>query len=172
MPGSSTYNLRWQDLSKNAVGGQHNRMSAIIASLNALTNTVAELKSVTENSQRDIERLRTNIWLDVHLSAQPHLIEATRQSSSVSSAEGPGQSTVLAASELVTKLPLTDVPLSSEVGDPITLNHFLVGWELNPNAVDRKICMRKQWRIARNLKDHIWKQWTRHYLLQLLLRQK
>ncbi|XP_067635222.1 uncharacterized protein [Eurosta solidaginis] len=85
------------------------------------------------------------------------------------------RSVLIEAENILNSRPLTDVPLSSEGDDPITPNHFLVGC---PNSMqtaqpaDQNICLRKQWRIAQNLKDRIWKQWVRHYLPQLLVRPK
>ncbi|XP_036334843.1 uncharacterized protein LOC118745501 [Rhagoletis pomonella] len=126
------YNLRsierdqseHQDSEENAEGVQQTQLATIVASLNALTNAVAQLKTVTEESQRDIERLRNNIQIDVQQASQPNLIEATHQSSSVSYPEGPVQSTALAASESVTKL--YDLPIFSGNSDewPLFLANF------------------------------------------------
>ncbi|XP_036346995.1 uncharacterized protein LOC118756332 isoform X1 [Rhagoletis pomonella] len=85
------------------------------------------------------------------------------------------RSVLIEIENILNSRPLTEVPLSSEEDDPITPNHFLLGCSNStqtPQPVDGKLCLRKQWRIAQSLKDRFWKQWIRHYLPQLLLRQK
>ena len=85
------------------------------------------------------------------------------------------RSVLIDAENIINSRPLTDVPLAAEDDEPITPNHFLIGC-LNStqtsHPVDEKIILRKQWRIAQNLKDRIWKKWTLEYLPQLIKRQK
>ncbi|XP_036320427.1 uncharacterized protein LOC118734936 [Rhagoletis pomonella] len=62
-----------------------------------------------------------------------------------------------------------------EEDEPLTPNQFLLGCvnsTQTPHPVDEQICLRKQWGIAQNLKDGIWKHWTSEYLPQLLRRTK
>ncbi|XP_036340426.1 uncharacterized protein LOC118749754 [Rhagoletis pomonella] len=85
------------------------------------------------------------------------------------------QSVLIEAENIINSRPLTDLPLSHEDDEPLTPNHFLIGCvnsTQTPNPVDEKICLRKQWRIAQNLKDRLWKRWTTEYLPQLICRSK
>ncbi|XP_036341069.1 uncharacterized protein LOC118750458 [Rhagoletis pomonella] len=118
MPGGSQYNLRSQesqqgvqdDTDEDGNAAQPAHMTAIIASLNALTNAVAQLKAITEESQRDIERLRNNIQFD----ARSNVIEAMQQDSETTPVTRPERSTqnaVLEVSDSVTKL--YDLPIFS-----------------------------------------------------------
>ncbi|XP_037931304.1 uncharacterized protein LOC119666101 [Teleopsis dalmanni] len=43
---------------------------------------------------------------------------------------------------------------------------------LTPQPYDKKMCLNKQWRIAQNLKNRMWKQWVIQYLPQLWHRPK
>ncbi|XP_036344587.1 uncharacterized protein LOC118753817 [Rhagoletis pomonella] len=84
-------------------------------------------------------------------------------------------SVLIEAENIINSRPLTDLPISHEEDEPLTPNHFLLGCvnsTQTPNPVDEKICLRKQWRIAQNLKDRLWKRWTTEYLPQLLCRTK
>ncbi|XP_017481456.1 PREDICTED: uncharacterized protein LOC108370607 [Rhagoletis zephyria] len=84
-------------------------------------------------------------------------------------------SVIIEAENIVNSRPLTDIPLSAQSPEPLTPNHFLLGG-LNPTQTpgdaDEKVCLRKQWRIAQNLKDRLWKRWINEYLPQLLTRSK
>ncbi|XP_036346061.1 uncharacterized protein LOC118755326 [Rhagoletis pomonella] len=85
------------------------------------------------------------------------------------------QSVLIEAESIINSRPLTDLPLSHEDDEPLTPNHFLIGCvnsTQTPHPVDEKICLRKQWRIAQNLKDRLWKRWTTEYLPQLICRSK
>ncbi|XP_067613958.1 uncharacterized protein [Eurosta solidaginis] len=132
MPGGNGYNLLSQDSTQHdpeentegAVGASQIHLASIVESMNALTNAVSELRVATEESQRDIERLRSNIEREAQQVPQPHLVEATRQSSPVSLPERPTQDTVLASNESVTKL--YDLPSFSGNSDewPLFLANF------------------------------------------------
>ena len=82
---------------------------------------------------------------------------------------------MIEAENIVNSRPLTDLPLESHEEEPLTPNHFLTGC-LNstqtPHPDSTKICLRKQWLIAQNLKDRLWKRWVLEYLPQLLRRPK
>ncbi|XP_055923385.1 uncharacterized protein LOC129953880 [Eupeodes corollae] len=82
---------------------------------------------------------------------------------------------LLEAENIMNSRPLTEIPLSSDQDEPLTPNHFLLGCvnsTQTPHPVDIKICLQKQWRIAQNLKDRLWKRWVVEYLPQLLRRSK
>ncbi|XP_037943341.1 uncharacterized protein LOC119676179 [Teleopsis dalmanni] len=84
-------------------------------------------------------------------------------------------SVLIEAENIINSRPLTDIPLTAESPEPITPNHFLLGC-LNstqtPCEDEKKICLRKQCRIAQNLKNRFWKRWINEYLPQLLKRPK
>ncbi|XP_036345864.1 uncharacterized protein LOC118755091 [Rhagoletis pomonella] len=84
-------------------------------------------------------------------------------------------SVLIEAEYIINSRPLTDLPISHEEDEPLTPNHFLLGCvnsTQTPHPVDEKICLRKQWRIAQNIKDRLWKRWTAEYLPKLLCRTK
>lgn len=70
------------------------------------------------------------------------------------------RSVLIEAENIINNRPLTEIPISSEEDEPITPNHFLLGC-LNatqtPFNVDENICLRKQWMLAQNLEDRLWK---------------
>lgn len=81
------------------------------------------------------------------------------------------RSLLIEAENIINSRPLTDIPISSFEDEPLTPNHFLIGCvnsTQTPSNSDENICLRKQWRIAQNLKDRFWKQWVRDYLPQLI----
>lgn len=48
-------------------------------------------------------------------------------------------------------------------------------WSLNnlnstqtPSNAEEYVCLRKQWKIAQNFKDRLWKRWVTEYLPQLI----
>ena len=86
------------------------------------------------------------------------------------------KSFLLEAMNIVNSRPLTHVPISPDDEEPLTPNHFLIG-EVNstqtPGPCDEKlICLRKQWRIAQQLKNHFYKRWVNEYLPILTRRSK
>ncbi|XP_017478710.1 PREDICTED: uncharacterized protein LOC108368371 isoform X1 [Rhagoletis zephyria] len=85
------------------------------------------------------------------------------------------RSVLIEIENIVNNRPLTDLPVTPEEEEPLTPNHFLVGC-LNstqtPHPEENRLCLRKQWRIAQNLKDRAWKRWTVEYLPRLLCRSK
>ncbi|XP_067627808.1 uncharacterized protein [Eurosta solidaginis] len=85
------------------------------------------------------------------------------------------RSVLIEAENIVNSRPLTELPITPHEDEPLTPNHFLLGC-LNstqmPSQAEEKTCLRKQWRIAKNLKDRLWKRWTVEYLPQLLRRSK
>ena len=84
------------------------------------------------------------------------------------------RSALIEAENIINSRPLTDIPIESEDEEPLTPNHFLMGG-LNSTQVPHPevtTCLRKQWFIAQNLKDRLWKRWTTEYLPQLLTRPK
>ncbi|XP_037821195.1 uncharacterized protein LOC119610147 [Lucilia sericata] len=88
------------------------------------------------------------------------------------------QSLLLEAENIVNSRPLTHLPISPDEEEPLTPNHFLVGYgnvAQTPPAdeADSKLCsLRKQWRIARSLRDRFWKRWVLEYLPTLTRRVK
>ncbi|XP_075150621.1 uncharacterized protein LOC142224719 [Haematobia irritans] len=80
-------------------------------------------------------------------------------------------SLLIEAENIINSRPLTEIQLSSEDDEPLTPNHFLLGC-LNstqtPTSSEENLCLRKQWRIAQNLKDRFWRQWVTEFLPQLL----
>ncbi|XP_036324786.1 uncharacterized protein LOC118738021 [Rhagoletis pomonella] len=85
------------------------------------------------------------------------------------------QSVLIEAENILNSRPLTELALTSQDEEPLTPNHFLLGC-LNstqmPSSVEERVCLRKQWRIAQNLNNRLWKRWTIEYLPQLLRRSK
>ncbi|XP_036347106.1 uncharacterized protein LOC118756451, partial [Rhagoletis pomonella] len=85
------------------------------------------------------------------------------------------RSVLIEIENIINSRPLTDIPVTAEEEEPLTPNHFLIGC-LNstqtPHPADERICLRKQWKIAQNLKDRAWKRWTIEYLPRLLCRPK
>lgn len=85
------------------------------------------------------------------------------------------RSVLIEAENIINNRPLTEIPISSEEDEPITPNHFLLGC-LNatqtPFNVDENICLRKQWMLAQNLEDRLWKRWVVEFHPQLMQRPK
>ncbi|XP_055918553.1 uncharacterized protein LOC129950651 [Eupeodes corollae] len=85
------------------------------------------------------------------------------------------RSVLIEAENVINSRPLTDISLSTEDEEPLTPNHFLLGCvnsTQTPYPPDEKVCLRKQWKIALNLKDRLWRRWIVEYLPQLLKRPK
>lgn len=72
------------------------------------------------------------------------------------------RSFLLEAANIVNSRPLTHVPVpvSCQSDEPLTPNHFILGEASGiqgPGPMEDKIwTLRKQWRIAQNLKNHFW----------------
>ena len=84
-------------------------------------------------------------------------------------------SVLIEAENIINSRPLTDIPLLAEEDEPITPNHFLIGCvnsTQTPHPDETSICLRKQWLIAQNLKNRLWKRWIVEYLPKLLTRPK
>ncbi|XP_053956165.1 uncharacterized protein LOC128861814 [Anastrepha ludens] len=88
------------------------------------------------------------------------------------------QSFLIEAENIVNSRPLTHLPISPDEDEPLTLNHFLIGVGNIPktptaNSPGEKIpLLRKQWLIARSLRDAFWKRWVLEYLPTLTRRVK
>ncbi|XP_075157654.1 uncharacterized protein LOC142230919 [Haematobia irritans] len=85
-------------------------------------------------------------------------------------------SLLLEAENIVNSRPLTHTPVTPHDPEPLTPNHFLLG-TTNSNQVpatyDPKLnSLRKQWRVAQNLKNGFWSRWIREYLPDLTRRVK
>lgn len=80
------------------------------------------------------------------------------------------------AMNIVNSRPLTHVSVSSDDEPPLTPNHFLIGHTNSTQTPelpdDKNVCLRKQWRIAQNLKNHFWHRWVAEYLPTLTRRSK
>lgn len=88
------------------------------------------------------------------------------------------QSLLIEAENVVNSRPLTHLPISPHEEEPLTPNHFLLGrGNVAPtpsvNTPDDKLfTLKKQWRIARSLRDRLWKRWIIEYLPTLTRRVK
>lgn len=85
---------------------------------------------------------------------------------------------LIEAENIVNSRPLTHLPIAPDQEEPLTPNHFLLGSantaqtpSINKEA-ERMCSLRKQWRIARQLRDHFWKRWILEYLPTLTRRAK
>lgn len=88
------------------------------------------------------------------------------------------QCLMIEAENVVNSRPLTHLPISVDQEEPLTPNHFLLGTAntaQTPSGSEpfQKLCtLRKQWRIARQLRDRFWKRWISEYLPTLTRRSK
>ncbi|XP_037818591.1 uncharacterized protein LOC119608296 [Lucilia sericata] len=87
------------------------------------------------------------------------------------------QSFLIEAENIVNSRPLTHLPVSPEDEEPLTPNHFLLGstnTAQTPEGIEitKPVVLKKQWRIARQLRDHFWKRWIIEYLPTLTRRSK
>lgn len=86
------------------------------------------------------------------------------------------RSFLLEAANIVNSHPLTHVPVSCFDEEPLTPNHFILGEASGiqgPGPMDEKIwTLRKQWRVAQQLKNHFWSRWIVEYLPFLTRRTK
>ncbi|XP_065365551.1 uncharacterized protein LOC135958583 [Calliphora vicina] len=85
------------------------------------------------------------------------------------------QSFLIEAENIVNSRPLTHLPVSPEDEEPLTPNHFLLGsanTAQTPEGIEitKPVVLKKQWRIARQLRDHFWKRWIVEYLPTLTRR--
>ncbi|XP_067628473.1 uncharacterized protein [Eurosta solidaginis] len=85
---------------------------------------------------------------------------------------------LIEAENVVNSRPLTHLPISPDQEEPLTPNHFLLGTANTAHTPathvqpERLCALRKQWRIARQLRDHFWKRWIAEYLPTLTRRAK
>mgnify|MGYP004582384921 CR=1 FL=1 len=86
------------------------------------------------------------------------------------------QSVLIEAENMVNARPLTHLAVTPEDPEPLTPNHFLLGCSNSTQTPapyePRLMCLRKQWRVAQNLKNALWHQWVREYLPELTRRSK
>ncbi|XP_075164705.1 uncharacterized protein LOC142237217 [Haematobia irritans] len=88
------------------------------------------------------------------------------------------QSLLIEAENIVNSRPLTHLPISPHEEEPLTPNHFLIGrGNVAPTPSvdkpdDKLFSLKKQWRIARSLRDRFWKRWVVEYLPTLTRRVK
>ncbi|XP_017485152.1 PREDICTED: uncharacterized protein LOC108373725 [Rhagoletis zephyria] len=88
------------------------------------------------------------------------------------------QSLMIEAENIVNSRPLTHLPISPDQEEPLTPNHFLLGSANTAQTghIDEQpvnLCaIRKQWRIARELRKRFWKRWVAEYLPTLTRRVK
>ncbi|XP_075157631.1 uncharacterized protein LOC142230898 [Haematobia irritans] len=86
------------------------------------------------------------------------------------------RSFLIEAENIVNSRPLTHLPISIDEPEPLTPNHFLLGYTNStqtPSPYDSKdLCLRKQWKILKSLKDCWWKRWIQEYLPDLTRRTK
>ncbi|XP_017467048.1 PREDICTED: uncharacterized protein LOC108359625 [Rhagoletis zephyria] len=88
------------------------------------------------------------------------------------------QSTLIEAENIVNSRPLTHLPISPKQDEPLTPNHLLLGTANTAqtpaiNEAEEKTCaLRKQWRIARQIRDKFWKRRVMEYLPTLTRRVK
>ncbi|XP_065356313.1 uncharacterized protein LOC135950711 [Calliphora vicina] len=84
---------------------------------------------------------------------------------------------LIEAENIVNSRPLTHLPVSPEDDEPLTPNHFLLGFANTAQTTEgieitKPVVLKKQWRIARQLRDHFWKRWIVEYLPTLTRRSK
>lgn len=72
--------------------------------------------------------------------------------------------------------PLTHVSLDPRDQEALTPNHFLIGKSYGEVRFERhnspNLCTRKQWLLAQNFVDAVWRRWLREYLPTLTPRGK
>jgi len=79
---------------------------------------------------------------------------------------------------IVNSHPLTHLPITVEQEAPLTPNDLLKGMPDVPNLPGddelafERCTTRKQWRIARMMRDRFWKRWVHEYLPTLVRREK
>ena len=74
--------------------------------------------------------------------------------------------------------PLTHLPVGVDEEEPLTPNHFLIGYgnvsetPAVSESNERLYTLRKQWRVLKSLCDRFWKRWVLEYLPTLTRRVK
>ncbi|XP_070139042.1 uncharacterized protein [Drosophila bipectinata] len=82
------------------------------------------------------------------------------------------------AENIVNSRPLTHLPVSADQEAPLTPNDLLKGAACPPDTpglnggLIKEGATRKQWRVARMLRDRFWKRWVLEYLPTLTRREK
>ncbi|XP_049304973.1 uncharacterized protein LOC125776523 [Bactrocera dorsalis] len=85
---------------------------------------------------------------------------------------------LIEAENVVNSRPLTHLPITADQEQPLTPNDFILGADNTPETpiadtdLGNTCMLRKQWRIARQLRDHFWKRWITEYLPTLTRRVK
>ena len=88
------------------------------------------------------------------------------------------QALLIEAENIVNSRPLTHLPVGPGEDEPLTPNHFLIGYSNAPQTPvsttpDERLCaLRKQWRVLKSLRDSYWKRWVNEYLPTLTRRTK
>ncbi|XP_069961860.1 uncharacterized protein [Bactrocera oleae] len=85
---------------------------------------------------------------------------------------------LIEAENIVNSRPLTHLPITADQEQPITPNDFILGaanvahTPIVDTDLEKTSVSRKQWRIARQLRDHFWNRWITEYLPTLTRRVK
>lgn len=85
---------------------------------------------------------------------------------------------LIEAENIVNSRPLTHLPITMDQKAPLTPNDLLKGMPDVPNIpgddelASERCTTRKQWRIARMIRDRFWKWWVHEYLPTLVGREK
>ncbi|XP_070134695.1 uncharacterized protein [Drosophila bipectinata] len=88
------------------------------------------------------------------------------------------ESLLIEAENVVNSRPLTHLPVDADQEAPLTPNDLLKGVANLPDTpgldaeLPKEGSTRKQWRIARMLRDRFWRRWVREYLPTLVRREK
>ncbi|XP_044573427.1 uncharacterized protein LOC123257669 [Drosophila ananassae] len=88
------------------------------------------------------------------------------------------ESFLIEAENVVNSRPLTHLPVSADQEAPLTPNDLLKGAACPPDTAGldgglvKKGATRKQWRVARMLRNRFWKRWVLEYLPTLTRREK
>ncbi|XP_075167990.1 uncharacterized protein LOC142241581 [Haematobia irritans] len=87
-------------------------------------------------------------------------------------------SLLIEAENIINSRPLTHLPVDVDSEEPLTPNHFLIGYGnvAQTPTIDepdgKLFALRKQWRILKSLRDRFWKRWVLEYLPTLTRRVK
>ncbi|XP_070137030.1 uncharacterized protein [Drosophila bipectinata] len=88
------------------------------------------------------------------------------------------ESFLIEAENIVNSRPLTHLPVSADQEAPLTPNDLLKGEAFPPDTsgldggLIKEGATRKQWRVARMLRNRFWKRWVLEYLPTLTRREK
>ncbi|XP_044573957.1 uncharacterized protein LOC123258143 [Drosophila ananassae] len=88
------------------------------------------------------------------------------------------ESSLIEAENFVNSRPLTHLPVSADQKAPLTPNDLLNGAACPPDTpgldggLVKEGATRKQWRVARMLRNRFWKRWVLEYLPTLTRREK